>query len=163
MAAHRRVKHGTRAGYDKHRRIRAGNWKFPLAKEDPCGCQAAYRQYQRDVTAERGRHLSANQRSMARQRAYRRLQQLYGQDYAKFYAEELSIIQDGGKSVIGGLRQQLEAALVGVDEAQLARLIRHRMASAPESTRYYRILQLRQRIAEIESLVTAQRNPDGGS
>lgn len=42
---------GTDEGYFWHRYHDRDNW--PLPKEDPCGCRAAHRQYERIRTAER--------------------------------------------------------------------------------------------------------------
>jgi len=149
MGAHRRVLHGTRAGYDKHRRVRKGNWGWPT-RENTCGCKEAYRVYQTDYTNRAQTQAGNRERSTARQRAFRRLQQLHAADYAKLYAEELSIIRDGGKSALAGMQQQLDAVLAGVDMITLERLMRHGMASLPEREKYFRVLQLRQRVAEIE-------------
>jgi hypothetical protein len=156
------IKHGTRPGYDKHYRTRKGSWKWPLDKDDKCGCLGAYQEYQREFKSRPEQVAASRQRSMARHRAYKRLSDMHPADYAKLYTEELSIIQDGGKVILGTLMSELKQATSAASEEDLGRLVRDGSATLRERDIYWRIQGLRIRVEEARARVAA-REPDGDS
>ena len=154
------MKHGTRQGYDKHRRVRKGTWKWPLGEE--CGCREAYRAYQREYMRQTGNaRKGTRERNNARQRAYKRLQHEFPQLYAKYYAEELSVIRDGGTVVLANLRAELRATLRGMPP-DLESVVRSGHATPREREVYLKACALKSQIAEVEQRIAA-REPGSDS
>lgn len=156
------VWHGTPQGYDKHRRTRKGRWSWPACDK----CMAARQAYNTEVQARPQYRAHAGERSKARQRALARLRERHPGEYMKFYAEELSLIRDGGVVVLENLQAQLRQVTAGVKVSELEQAVRAGSATLQERALYFQVRSLRKQAAEagrqVEERRAEQREPAAG-
>lgn len=155
----KRVYHGSLAGYEKHWRVRKGKWQWPACE----GCQQAASDRRKEYRKTPAGMASYKDRGMARQRALGRLQRLYPGEYNKYYAEELSLIRDGGTAVVSNLRDELNSLIGKISEASLEQSVQKRAATLEERRVYFEVLALRRRIQEAEDRVAEFGKPPGDS
>jgi hypothetical protein len=151
--ARKRIYHGTESGYQKHWRVRSGNWKWPACEK----CMAANTKLGQEYRARPDVRALTRVRSNATQRAFRRLRRAHPEEFTRLYLEELSLIQDGGTAVVANLREDLKKLTRKVSEAQLEQEIQHRSATTAEREQYFQILSLRRKIEEAERRVAEFR------
>jgi hypothetical protein len=149
------VRHGTWQGYDKHRRIRKGNWSWPACEK----CVPAATEGRRGYAQRPEVVASTRLRNNARQRAFRRLKDLHPGEFARLLSEEVSIARDGGTVVVSNLRYELRTKAPGTIEADLTKAVQQRSATQPEISAYFEIQDLRRRITEAEERVARFREP----
>lgn len=143
--------HGTPSGYEKHKKWRKGEWSWPACDSCKAARTLALAEYnERPVVDERNR-----KRTFAKNRALWRLRNRYPADYAKFYAEELLMLEEGG-SVIEQLQREI-AILLRRDGQQSLKVAEHLLrqsvaggwATIEEKERWARIRTIRARIDEL--------------
>lgn len=168
----KKVFHGTAAGYDKHHRVRKGSWKWPACQK----CREAHTIYVRENHQLPESRKRARERTLARSRAWVRLQKLHPGEYAKLYTEELELIRDGGDIAVRAMEQEIAEVLaaqaarlvhaggqrIRVENAEkdLVKAVNAGYASLAERERWSRVVTLRNRIAEIRQRAPV---PDSGS
>jgi hypothetical protein len=150
-----RVEHGTKNGYDKHRRTAVGEWPWPAGQE--CGCVAANAAYEKALSPSARAKAARKVRETARNRAVRRLLKLYEQDFAKLYAEEYALLcEDEG--AIARLEREVATLLRAGHvpgrraesiEKELLTAVKGKWATPDEIRKWARICQLRHRIGEL--------------
>lgn len=154
--------HGTFGGYERHRRAQRRKtpdpeWGWPACEP----CDQARRDYHNGRNRTGGDKNRDKTRRNAWAKALRRLKVAYPGDFAKFYAEELTargIVTGKAKARIRA-REDITRVLSEVDErrllvlvtaimnvvddAELAKLVRARVATKREIDQYRQIQQLR--------------------
>lgn len=155
MTARKRVYHGTREGYDKHERQRRGAWTWPACER----CKAAKKKWRTEYAQRPDVKLMASQRSIARQRAHKRLKDAHRGEYAKYFTEEMSILRDGGSAIVEGLLAEMRRLTGHTSVEELERAVQQRSATLKETEFYFAILDLRRRIGEAQERVAQRREP----